>query len=82
MFPSVMTKVSDMQKAETSLQKLELLLSANCVGNNLVHFFFYKNMTWDGFKKRKKKLMEFSIKGPDPASQPLNGKKTNKKNMV
>ena len=28
----------------------------------------------DGFKK-KKKLMEFSIKGPDPASQPLNGKK-------
>ena len=32
----------------------------------------------DGFKK-KKKLMEFSIKGPDPASQPLNKKK---KNMV
>ena len=26
-------------------------------------------------KKKKKKLMEFSIKGPDPASQPLNGKK-------
>ena len=34
----------------------------------------------DGFKKKKKKLMEFSIKGPDPASQHLNGKK--KKNMV
>ena len=29
----------------------------------------------DGFKKKKKKLMEFSIKGPDPASQHLNGKK-------
>ena len=29
----------------------------------------------DGFKKKKKKLMEFSNKGPDPASQPLNGKK-------
>ena len=26
-------------------------------------------------KKKKKKLMEFSIKGPDPASQHLNGKK-------
>ena len=26
-------------------------------------------------KKEKKKLMEFSIKGPDPASQHLNGKK-------
>ena len=25
--------------------------------------------------KEKKKLMEFSIKGPDPASQHLNGKK-------
>ena len=30
----------------------------------------------DGFKK--KKLMEFSIKGPDPASQHLNEKKNNK----
>ena len=28
----------------------------------------------DGFKK-KRNLMEFSIKGPDPASQHLNGKK-------
>ena len=28
----------------------------------------------DGLKKEKK-LMEFSIKGPDPASQHLNGKK-------
>ena len=27
------------------------------------------------FQKKKKKLMEFSIKGPDPASQHLNGKK-------
>ena len=30
----------------------------------------------------KKKLMEFSIKGPDPASQHLNGKKTWSKNAL
>ena len=30
----------------------------------------------------KKKLMEFSIKGPDPPSQPLNGKKTWSKNAL
>ena len=40
---------------------------------------FLKKMAAKGrFQKKKKKLMEFSIKGPDPASQPLNGKK----NMV
>ena len=32
--------------------------------------------------KKKKKLMEFSIKGPDPPSQPLNGKKTWSKNAL
>ena len=47
------------------------------------------NQSWDLYEicnlsskgtvsKKKKKLMEFSIKGPDTASQPLNGKK----NMV
>ena len=37
---------------------------------------YLKALIRDGFKKNKKKtLMEFSIKGPDPASQPLNEKK-------
>ena len=37
------------------------------------------NNTFTKGRFQKKKLMEFSIKGPDPASQHLNGKK---KNMV
>ena len=44
--------------------------------------FFRKGHALSGFfltlplgTVSKKKLMEFSIKGPDPASQPLNGKK-------
>ena len=46
-------------------------------GENLVFATLYiKNkLVMDGFKNKKKKLMEFSIKGPDPASQHLNGKK-------
>ena len=32
-------------------------------------------------KKKEKKLIEFSIKGPDPASQPLNGKKKRKNGL-
>ena len=37
---------------------------------------FIESLAKGRFQKKKKKLMEFSIKGPDPASQPLNG--TNK----
>ena len=34
------------------------------------------------FKKKKKKLMEFSIKGPDPARQHLNGKRNKIKHCL
>ena len=48
-----------------------LLLPEGTYSITLIHF------VRDGFKK-KKKLMEFSIKGPDPASQHLNEKKNKK----
>ena len=38
-------------------------------------FFIIVQMHKERFQKKKKKLMEFSIKGPDPASQHLNEKK-------
>ena len=47
----------------------------------MVDAFYGRDIIWvrDGFKKKKeKKLLEFSIKGPDPASQHLNEKKTKK----
>ena len=44
-------------------------LSLNLLNSNLDKQGTMKMSLRDGFKKRKKKLMEFSIKGPDPASQ-------------
>ena len=38
-------------------------------------FLNFEETHYGTVSKKKKKLMEFSIKGPDPASQPLNGKK-------
>ena len=43
-----------------------LLLPEGTYSITLIHF------VRDGFKKKKEKKV---IKGPDPASQPLNGKK-------
>ena len=43
--------------------------------------FFYLDGFPLGVASKKKKLMEFSMKGPDPATHPLNGKKTLSKNL-
>ena len=63
-----------MQVVNTALFCLQSCCKDLPFKTSLLNFlldFFQTDL--DGFKK--KKLMEFSIKGPDPASQPLNGKK-------
>ena len=57
--------------------EMSILLQGR-IQNKMKCTFLCTSLVRDGFKKKEKKLMEFSIKGPDspdPASQPLNEKK-------
>ena len=51
--------------------------------NNYQGYHYYHHYTLSkGRFQKKKRLMEFSIKGPDPASQHPYWKKNKQKNMV
>ena len=52
-------------------------LSNIATSKEILEYFWNFSIPIDplGMVSKKKKLMEFSIKGPDPASQPLNRKK-------